>query len=100
MPRTAHSALPFVAAFIAALALAVIAAPAPAAAQSAVQASGWQPAPLLVAQKKRTQRYDGRMIACRPRGCFRIPYGCHPEVEYDWWGNPTGYDKIVCPGRR
>ncbi len=99
MPRTAHSALPFVAALVAALALALIAAPVPAAAQGVVQTSGWQPAPLPVAQNKRTRRYDGRIIACRPGGCFRIPYGCHTETEYDRWGNPTGYDKIVCPGR-
>ena len=100
MPRTAHFALPFVAAFISALALAPIAAPSPAAAQSTVQTSGWQPAPLLVAQRRRARRYGSRMIACRPGGCFRIPYGCHPEVEYDPWGNPTGYDKIVCSHRR
>ncbi len=101
MPRTVHFVLPFIAAFIAILTLAPIATPTPAAAQGAMQATGWQPAPLLVARKQRRARhYDGRKIACRPSGCFRIPYGCHPAVEYDWWGNPTGYDKIVCPGRR
>jgi hypothetical protein len=99
MPRTTSFAVPFVAVFISVLALALVAAPSPAAAQTSLRASGWQAAPLLVAQKKRPRRYDGRIIACRPRGCFRIPYGCHTEVEYDWWGNPTGYDKIVCPGR-
>ena len=97
MPRIMSFALPLISTFVGAL---VIAAPSPAAAQTTLQASGWRPAPLPVAQKRRMRRHDGRKIACRPSGCFRIPYGCHPEVEYDWWGNPTGYDKIVCPGRR
>jgi hypothetical protein len=94
MPRTALFTLPL----FTALALAWLAGPRPAAAQ----APGWHPAPLLVAQKHRRtsrRRHDGRIIACRPQGCFRIPYGCHTETEFDFWGNPTGYDAIVCPRR-
>jgi hypothetical protein len=96
MPRTALFTLPL----FAALALALLAAPRPAAAQGFVQAPAWQPAPTLVAQKKRRRRYDGRKIACTRWGCHRIPYGCYPTTEYDFWGNPTGYDAIVCPRRR
>lgn len=82
--------------FFAVLALALFAGPRVANAQ----APGWHPAPLLVAQKHRAQRrIDNRKIACRPEGCFRIPLGCYPESEFDFWGNPTGYDRIVCPRR-
>ncbi len=42
---------------------------------------------------------SGRRVACTRSGCHRIPRGCHIETEYDLWGNPTGYDKVVCPGR-
>lgn len=95
MPRTA-----LILPLFAALAFALLAGPRPAAAQ----APGWQPAPVYIATKKsnptaRAQQRDGRIIACRPEGCFRIPYGCYTEAEYDFWGNPTGYDKIVCPRR-
>ena len=43
---------------------------------------------------------NGRKIACTPDGCHRIPRGCYPEPAFDFWGNPTGFDKIVCPRRR
>jgi len=67
---------------------------------ASAQTPALRPAPLPVAQKQRArQRQDGRKIACRPTGCVRIPAGCHPVTEYDFWGNPTGYDAIVCPGR-
>ena len=35
-------------------------------------------------------------IACGRYGCVRIPPNCHPEQSYDWRGNPTGSDAIVC----
>ncbi len=35
-------------------------------------------------------------IACTRLGCRHIPPNCHPETEYNWDGNPTGFDKIVC----
>lgn len=107
MPRTALFTLPLLLALLAALALAVTAAPRPAAAQGFVQTPGLHLTPAPVAQDTRTaqrskrgRRYDGRKIACRPSGCFRIPYGCYPTTEYDFWGNPTGFDAIVCPRRR
>jgi hypothetical protein len=39
-------------------------------------------------------------IACTRAGCHPTPPGCHPEIEYDPWGNPTGFDMIVFRGRR
>ncbi len=94
MPKTA----PFTLSLVAALTFALLATPRPVAAQ----APGWHTTPTLtpVAQKKRRPQHDGRIIACRPQGCFRIPYGCHTEMELDFWDNPTGFDKIVCPRRR
>ena len=93
MPKTGLFSVPF----LALLSLALLSGPRAAVAQT----PGWHPAPLLVAQKKhRTRpRVDNRKIACRPGGCFRIPLGCYPETEYNFWGEPTGYDKIVCPHR-
>lgn len=94
MSKSARSAVPL----FAVLALALVAWPRPAAAQ----ALGWHPAPMLVAAqepRRAAPRHDGRKIACTPSGCHRIPRGCYPEAAYDFWGNPTGYDKIVCPRR-
>lgn len=96
MPRTAPLTLPL----FAALALVLLTAPRPAAAQGLVQAPGWHPAPTPVAQTKRRARSSGRKIACTPFGCHPIPRGCHPEPGFDFWGNPTGYDIVVCPYRR
>lgn len=102
MPRTAFFTLPlFVSMAVVAFALM---GPRPAAAQmsapTVADTPGWRPAPIPVAQKKkRRPQSGGHIIACRPQGCFPIPYGCHTEVEYDWWDNPTGFDKIVCPRR-
>jgi hypothetical protein len=36
-------------------------------------------------------------IACTPAGCHRIPPGCYPTPGMDFWGNPTGFDRIICP---
>lgn len=57
--------------------------------------------PAAAARKKpqqtpRPQQY----IACTPAGCHPTPPGCHPEIGFDPWGNPTGYDIVVCPQRR
>lgn len=42
----------------------------------------------------------GGQIACTKFGCRRIPAGCHPEIEYDFDGMPTGFNIIVCTGGR
>jgi hypothetical protein len=38
-------------------------------------------------------------IACTVGGCERIPAACTPVPGRTWWGMPTGYDVIACPGR-
>jgi hypothetical protein len=101
MPRTALFTLPLLLSLLAALALALTAAPRPATAQGFVKTPSWHLTPTPVAKKKRRRpRTNGRKIACTRWGCHRIPYGCYPTTEYDFWGNPTGYDAIVCPRRR
>ena len=35
-------------------------------------------------------------IACTKYGCHPIPPGCTPTTQYDFFGNPTGYDRIAC----
>ena len=56
---------------------------------------------LSAAKKKaRVRRGGSRHIACTAFGCRPTPPGCYPTAGFDWWGNPTGFDVIVCPGRR
>ena len=95
MPKTA------LALFAAAAAFMPAAIPAPASAgipMAEFQAPGPALAPIQVAKRRANQ--NGRKIACTPFGCHPIPRGCYPVTEYDWWGNPTGYDRVVCPRRR
>lgn len=96
MPRTAPALVVAAIAFMPA----TTAAPASAAGVpvAVVRAASPVLAPIPVA-KRRTYR-NGRKIACTPFGCHPIPRGCYPVTEYDWWGNPTGYDRVVCPRRR
>jgi hypothetical protein len=54
---------------------------------------------------KQRARYPGAVepggqIACTKFGCQRVPAGCHPEIEYDFDGMPTGFNIIVCTGGR
>jgi hypothetical protein len=35
-------------------------------------------------------------IACTKYGCYPIARNCRPQTQYDFWGNPTGYDAIAC----
>jgi hypothetical protein len=35
-------------------------------------------------------------IACTKYGCYPIAPNCRPATQYDFWGNPTGYDRIDC----
>jgi hypothetical protein len=46
--------------------------------------------------KKYVRSAQPSQIACTKYGCHPIPPGCTPTTQYDWWGNPTGYDRIVC----
>lgn len=67
---------------------------------SAVAQSGAEgPTPGRAAKKDvrppRTRPPQGQ-IACGRYGCVRIPPNCHPEQTFDRWGNPTGYDAVIC----
>jgi hypothetical protein len=62
-------------------------------------------ATLSAAKKKQRARHPGAVesggqIACTRFGCQRIPANCHPEIEYDFDGLPTGFNIIVCTGGR
>src|SRR4051812_9491916 len=38
----------------------------------------------------------GGQIACTVNGCQPISRRCTPTTEFDFWGNPTGYDAVAC----
>ena len=74
------------------------------AAQAAAHTAGLSGS-LSAAKIKQRARYPGVVepggqIACTVTGCRRIPAGCHPEIEYDFDGMPTGFNIIVCTGAR
>lgn len=54
------------------------------------------------AERKKPQRAPSASgpIACTRGSCQSIPAGCHPEPGYLPDGMPSGYDVVVCPGRR
>jgi hypothetical protein len=39
---------------------------------------------------------EPNQIACTKYGCYPIARNCQPTTQYDFFGNPTGYDRIVC----
>ena len=80
---------------IAVAAALVLAAPA---AQAATPGAGLTQT-MSAAKKKPRRRPAAGQIACTVTGCQRIPPQCHPEIEYDWNGIPTGFDTVVCPRR-
>ena len=48
-------------------------------------------------KKQRTARTaQPSHVACTKYGCYPIAPNCRPTTQYDFWGNPTGYDRIVC----
>ena len=62
-------------------------------------------ATLSAVKKKQRARHPGPVksggqIACTVTGCQPVPAGCHPEIEYNFDGIPTGFDMIVCTGGR
>jgi hypothetical protein len=42
------------------------------------------------------QQVGGGQIACTVNGCQPISRRCTPTTEFDFWGNPTGYDAVAC----
>jgi len=51
-----------------------------------------------VLSAKKSRQAPGQ-IACTVFGCHPIPRGCYIRTEYDFWGNPTGFDRVICPRR-
>lgn len=47
-------------------------------------------------QRHVVRRGGGGQIACTAYGCHRISRRCTPTTEYDFWGNPTGFDAVAC----
>jgi hypothetical protein len=45
------------------------------------------------------KRQASGQIACTVFGCHPIPRGCRIVTQYDFWGNPTGFDAVICPRR-
>lgn len=35
-------------------------------------------------------------VACTVYGCHPIPPNCHPVQGYDFWGNPSAFDDVIC----
>ena len=57
---------------------------------------------LSAAKKKKKSRRAAQppqQIACTFFGCRPVPAGCYQREGFDFWGNPTGFDVIICPGR-
>jgi hypothetical protein len=46
--------------------------------------------------KKYVRKAQPSHIACTKYGCYPIAPNCKPATQLDFWGNPTGYDRIVC----
>ena len=47
-------------------------------------------------KKQITRSAQPAHVACTKYGCFPVAPNCRPQTQLDWWGNPTGYDQIVC----
>ena len=47
-------------------------------------------------KQRHVVRRGGGQIACTVYGCHRISRRCAPTTEYDFWGNPTGFDAVAC----
>ena len=50
-------------------------------------------------KKSRRAAQPPQQIACTFFGCRPVPAGCYQREGFDFWGNPTGFDVIICPGR-
>ncbi|HEY4140138.1 MAG TPA: hypothetical protein VGM57_01925 [Pseudolabrys sp.] len=77
-------------------AFAVASSPPPAQAKEQIS----DPVNALSAAKKKqrhvARRDGGGQIACTVYGCHRISRRCTPTTEFDFWGNPTGFDAVAC----
>ena len=46
--------------------------------------------------KKYLRAAQPSQIACTKYGCFPIAPNCQTTTQFNWQGDPTGYDAIVC----
>lgn len=47
----------------------------------------------------RPERRSYGAIGCGYAGCGPVPRGCTVTAGFDWWGNYSGQDDVIC-GRR
>ncbi len=47
-------------------------------------------------RQRAVRRGGGQQIACTRWGCRPIPRNCRITTEYDFFGNPSGFDAVVC----
>lgn len=45
---------------------------------------------------RRARPQQSAQVACTVYGCHPIPRNCHPVQGYDFWGNPSAFDDVVC----
>ena len=53
----------------------------------------------FLATRSMTHQAERAQIACPRAGCQPVPRGCLREPERSFSGEPTGFDRIVCPMR-
>jgi hypothetical protein len=53
----------------------------------------------FLAIRSQTNQAERAQIACPRGGCQPVPRGCLREPERTFSGDPTGFDRIVCPMR-
>jgi hypothetical protein len=53
----------------------------------------------FLATRSMTHQAERAQIACPRAGCQPVPRGCLREPERTFSGEPTGFDRIVCPMR-
>jgi hypothetical protein len=53
----------------------------------------------FLAIRSQTHQAERAQIACPRAGCQPVPRGCLREPERTFNGEPTGFDRIVCPMR-
>lgn len=53
----------------------------------------------FLAIRSQTHQAERAQIACPRTGCQPVPRGCLREPERTFSGDPTGFDRIVCPMR-
>jgi hypothetical protein len=53
----------------------------------------------FLAIRSQTHQAERAQVACPRGGCQPVPRGCLREPERTFTGEPTGFDRIVCPMR-